>query len=321
MVNIIIPYYNDKEGIQDALESLKNQTKKMFVITIVDDNSSEDIQEIVDEFNKTLNIRYLRQEKNLGPGMARQRGINACNNFIDYIMFLDSDDILYPRAVEILYREAKRNNADVVSSDIMVEQKYNPGRVLKAQNSTTWTHGKIYRLDFLKEKNISFFENIRCNEDAAFNLIVHEVAKRKFSVSETTYLWRDNKNSLTRQDRFGFIKKYNHFYIEGQCKAILQIISLKENINNLIYTIENIYNQYQVELYNKANTEVEDYLIYKVLNHPKIISLFKEIKVQKALGKTLRGATIFDNILIMHKQTFLDWIGRYNKEIKNILWK
>ena len=45
MVNIIIPYYNDKEGIREALESLKNQTKKMFIITIVDDNSPEDIQE------------------------------------------------------------------------------------------------------------------------------------------------------------------------------------------------------------------------------------------------------------------------------------
>lgn len=321
MVNIIIPYYNNEEGIREALESLKNQTKKMFIVTIIDDNSPNSIQSIIDEFNKTLNIKYIRQSENRGPGYARQIGLNSCNNFIDYVMFLDSDDILYPRAIEILYHEAKINKAEIVASDIMIEKKHDSGKRMKAEDSTTWTHGKIYNLDFLKNKKISFFEDIRYNEDAAFNLIVYELAKRKFFISETTYLWRDNSNSITRKNRIGFIEKYNYLYILGQCKAILKIINEKDNINNLIYTIENIYNQYQVELYNEKDTSEIDKLIYEILNNSKIVALFDNKKVRKALGQTLRGATIFDDVLTIHRQTFLEWTLQYNKEIKNKLWK
>ena len=155
MVNIIIPYYNDKEGIREALESLKNQTKKMFIITIVDDNSPEDIQEIVNDFNATLNIKYIRKQVNEGPGAARQCGIDSCLPSVDYIMFLDSDDILYPRAVEILYREAKLNNADIVASDIMVEKQHDSGKVMKAEDSTTW---KFTKEIFLKKIIFTFLK-------------------------------------------------------------------------------------------------------------------------------------------------------------------
>lgn len=321
MVNIIIPYYNDEEGIKTALESLKNQTKKIFVVTIVDDNSSNDISSIINEFNKTLNIKYIKQNKNRGPGCARQRGLDLCNSFIDYVMFLDSDDILYPRAIEVLYHEAKINKADIVASDILVEKKNDSGNVIKAEDATTWTHGKIYSLDFLRKNNITFFEDVRYNEDSAFNLIVYELAERKFFISETTYLWRDNSNSITRQNRINFVKKYNNLYILGQCKAILKIAEEKNNINNLIYTIENIYNQYQVELYNEKDTSKIDQMIFKVLNNSKVVDLFNDKKVKKALGQTLRGATIFDDILTIHRQTFFEWVEQYNKEIKDKLWK
>lgn len=321
MVNIIIPYYNDKEGIREALESLKNQTKKMFIITIVDDNSPEDIQEIVNDFNATLNIKYIRKQVNEGPGAARQCGIDSCLPSVDYIMFLDSDDILYPRAVEILYREAKLNNADIVASDIMVEKQHDSGKVMKAEDSTTWTHGKIYKRSFLEKNNIYFFKEIRYNEDAAFNLIVYELAEKKFFLPETTYLWRDNKQSLTRKNRIEFVKKYNYFYVLGQCKAILKIASVKKDVKNLIYTIENIYNQYQFELYYENDTSEEDKLIFDVLNNPKIVEIFDDKKVRKAIGINTRGGSVFDDVVVIHRQTFLDWVKQYNKEIRDKLWK
>ena len=57
----------------------------------------------------------------------------------DYVMFLDSDDMLTPRAVEILYREAKRNNADVISSTFIAEEKNNPGIELNVfKTPVTW---------------------------------------------------------------------------------------------------------------------------------------------------------------------------------------
>ena len=94
MVNIIIPYYNDKKGIQEALESLKNQTKKMFIVTIVDDNSPEDIQEIVNGENANIeNVLSVKDKDNemsfleaIYPGLLTKNA--AGNKVVDIREYL-----------------------------------------------------------------------------------------------------------------------------------------------------------------------------------------------------------------------------------------
>ena len=171
MVNIIIPVYNRKLDLREALFSLVNQTKKMFMVTLVDDCSTEDFSDVIEEFKKYLKITYIKTEKNVGPGGARQAGLDLISNgFFDYVMFLDADDKLYPRAVEILYREAKINDADIIISNIEQEKKCGDKNVLLSSDNLTWLHGKIYKYSFLKDNNIRFCDIIKWNEDSTFNL-------------------------------------------------------------------------------------------------------------------------------------------------------
>ena len=125
MLAIVIPVYNNVDKFKKTLDSLVAQTKNNFQICVVDDFSKEDIKNVCDEYNDRLHIYYKRLEENFGVGTARNVGFDIVSKSrCDYIMFLDSDDMLFPYAVESLYREARKNNADIVSSNFYAEEKY-----------------------------------------------------------------------------------------------------------------------------------------------------------------------------------------------------
>ena len=72
IVDIIIPTYKARETLPKALDSLVAQTKKMFIITIVQDADEEDYSDIIEEYKKRgLSIRLVTLKDNRGPGGAR----------------------------------------------------------------------------------------------------------------------------------------------------------------------------------------------------------------------------------------------------------
>jgi len=308
MVNIIIPAWNCADTLGKALSSLMSQTKSMFIVTIVNDNSDEELDEIVEQYRAFLNIRYIKNKENLGPGPARQIGIDS-DNQCDYVMFLDSDDILYPRAVEILYRDAKLYGVDVIYSNIAVERGGALVGSLSLGKNTTWTHGKIYRKKFLVENNIRFPDTQLYNEDSYFNLVCNLLAKNKRFINETTYLWRNCKTSLTRSKDGKFIFDHNIDYLLMQIWALEKVIS--SNITNeaLGATIANIFNAYQIELIIDA----ENLKRYNI--NEKLRSLFSKSEITTLIHNYKTHEYIIKNLKQGHdgkdyfyfKQSFKQW--------------
>lgn len=95
-VSVIIPAYNRADLIEETIESVLNQTYDDFEIIIVDDGSTDSTSEVVRRFNGP--IRYLYQG-NRGRSCARNKGFEISSG--DYICFLDSDDVLNPRMLEL----------------------------------------------------------------------------------------------------------------------------------------------------------------------------------------------------------------------------
>ena len=96
MLDIIIPQYmEDEHKIKDLLDSIENQKNIDFHdihVTIINDASNVLLSnEFLMNYEK-LNILYLRNDKNLGPGLTRQRGIDMTDE--PFIMFFDADDRL-----------------------------------------------------------------------------------------------------------------------------------------------------------------------------------------------------------------------------------
>lgn len=132
-------------------------------------------------------------------------------------MFADADDLLMPRAVEILYRKIVAGGFDVVRSGFLKEMFGSEDKVLKAtDNIVTWFHGKIYKVSYLKKNNIRFLPELRTDEDAYFNMLAWNGTTNKDYIDEITYIWRDNLSSITRkEDKKTYFINHHMDYIHG----------------------------------------------------------------------------------------------------------
>lgn len=288
----------------------------MFIVTISQDGDDEDYSDIIKEYERRgLHIRLIKG-LNGGPGVARQRGVDS-DLMCDYVMFLDADDMLLPNAIDTLYTEAKRTRADVLSSDFIAEQSHKSNYIMDVMSSpVTWCHGKIYRVQYLRENKIRFREDIRLNEDAYFNLIAVNCAKKKYKIEEPTYLWRSNKNSLTRKQSYvDFFHKSWEFYIFGQIEALKEIIRINEGIETslLAATLMNIYKYMMFAISEKLNTNYIENCLKELKYIPEIINELDNLNFWGYVHQNLKASSYLDEKLVFFSIRFSDWIRIYIK--------
>ena len=203
MIDIIIPVYNSIKTLDKTLSSILCQinTPKLDIY-IVDDGSTDNYDSIIKYYKKKMNIIYLKLDKNYGPGYAREYGLMASKG--KYIIFLDSDDLFSsPLSVHTLYEEIKNKRMDVVTS-VICEEKEDDWNFY--ENEFLGLHGKIYKRKFLENNNIHF-NTTKSNEDIGFNTIIKLYGAQYSGISELTYIWRNNPNSITREnsDKYAII--------------------------------------------------------------------------------------------------------------------
>lgn len=99
-VSAIIPTYNRAPLLKQAIESLLAQTYSNWECIVVDDGSTDETESVVNQYGPQ--VQYVHQS-NSGPAVARNRGIEKAEG--ESLLFLDSDDLLLPNALEMLVRE------------------------------------------------------------------------------------------------------------------------------------------------------------------------------------------------------------------------
>ena len=105
LLAIIIPFYK-KKYFKKTLESLVNQSEKNFSVYIGNDNSPEDIEDLLSEFSDQLNFKYKKFNENLGANnltLQWDRCI-ALSDKEEWIMVLGDDDVLDSKVVEEFYK-------------------------------------------------------------------------------------------------------------------------------------------------------------------------------------------------------------------------
>lgn len=125
MISVIIPTYNRGKLLLRALKSVLNQTYKDIEVLVVDDNSNDNTEELVQEI-KDDRIRYIKLSRNGGACIARNTGIELAKG--EYIAFQDSDDVWKVDKLEKQLKYLKANNLDIVSckmNQIIDENKIN----------------------------------------------------------------------------------------------------------------------------------------------------------------------------------------------------
>ena len=226
MVDVIIPAYNSHDTIEATLFSIAYQDiVDKINVYVVNDNSSKDYVDFVKYFSNFMNIKELKLEENVGPGLARQFGIDNSNS--DYIIFIDSDDVLSDCfAIQNLLNEIVRNNSDMVIS-CFVEERQNG--FLPYNNDVVRLHGKIYRRSFLENKKIRFNDS-RADEDNGFNQLVMLCDANVTFINKRTYIWCNNVNSITRKDNHSYCVNGIKGYAYNILWALENAIEKKGNI-------------------------------------------------------------------------------------------
>lgn len=98
-VSIVTPVYNAEKLIDKTIESVLNQTYKDFEMILVDDCSTDSSKEVIKSYSDIdKRIKYHKLDKNSGPAVARNKGIELSQG--PYICFLDSDDLWLPTKLE-----------------------------------------------------------------------------------------------------------------------------------------------------------------------------------------------------------------------------
>lgn len=112
LVSIVVPLYNQERYLGACLRSITGQTYRSIEVVVVNDGSTDDSLNIAKNWAGRDSRIKIIDKPNEGVTLARRDGyLNATG---EYLAFVDSDDLLPPRAMEILVKHALEQDVDVV---------------------------------------------------------------------------------------------------------------------------------------------------------------------------------------------------------------
>lgn len=249
-VSVIIPVYNVENYLEECLDSIINQTLKDIEIICINDGSTDNSLEILNDYAcSDVRLKIINQE-NEGQGAARNQGIKLSQG--EYIYFMDSDDILELSALEELYNMSKSMDLDIL--------------IFKLINFDDGSHekytSKYYEMPFLKKYEGKIFNYNKLGQKAM-----------DIAVSPPGKLF---KRSLIFSMKFpeGLIFEDNYFFAEAMLKA-----------KRVSFLNKHFYN-HRIRNDSTTTTKTIKFVDTIVISN-KIIDLFKEFGVYNQFKKRI----------------------------------
>lgn len=118
MISIVIPVFNSGKYITQCINSIVQQNYKNFEILCIDDGSTDNSLELLRDLQAKEPRLKIFSKKNEGASVARNLGIEKSSG--EYILFVDSDDLLVDGALEILLDKITKFNVDAVIGQIIL---------------------------------------------------------------------------------------------------------------------------------------------------------------------------------------------------------
>lgn len=230
LVSIVMPNYNCADYISETLDSVINQTYKRWELYIMDDCSTDNIQELMQPYLvKYPNIHFMVLEHNGGPAIARTEGIKLAEG--KYIAFLDSDDLWEKEKLEkqVNFMESKKIDFSCTMYSQVDELGQNKGMVvvppLRAGYRKMLLLGDpignltvIYNQDALGKFVVP---NIKKRNDFALWLKILKSTKYCYGLQEDLAKYRIRSNSISR-NKFSAAKYHWRLYREIEKMGVFE---------------------------------------------------------------------------------------------------
>ncbi len=220
-VTFVIAAYNSADTIAAAVESALAQDEVTLEVVVVDDQSSDNTREVVSGLMKQdARVRLIALERNLGPGGARNAGIDAAVG--RWIAVLDSDDVIQPLRTRRMIDRAESgpaeivlDNLDVVYTDGRARETMFSANFLEQQGTltlenfiasniifrSTFNFGymkPMFRREFLNENALRFRPDLRIGEDYLLLASALAVGARCAIEPSPGYIYNIREGSISR---------------------------------------------------------------------------------------------------------------------------
>lgn len=210
LVSVIVPVYNVEQYLDECLNSIRQQIYENLEIIVVEDCSTDGSLNTLAKHLEDYRVKLIKHEKNSGLSAARNTGIDAAKG--DYIMFVDSDDLVHLSLIELCVKYAIVNDADLITygfkpfeDGMHVSQKLDLPcienlKILEQddeyfdQQHFAWL--KFVKTSLIKSKSLSFPVGLYY-EDWPFHWELGLVANGKYHIPVELLLYRQRKTSIT----------------------------------------------------------------------------------------------------------------------------
>ncbi|MCD0451171.1 glycosyltransferase [Actinocorallia sp. API 0066] len=208
-VSVIVPVYNCRASLERCVGSVLGQTLGDLELICVDDGSTDDSLDVLRRFTDSRMI-VLTQPNSGGPGAPRNAGLDRATG--EFVLFLDADDWLGPRALELMVEMAEENATDIVIGKYVGVGRKVPVRLFRQTVGSTTIHDdkpdlyatlaplKLFRRSLIGDTR--FPEGLLSHEDQEFTALAYFRAKGVSVLADyDAYYWveREDGSSIMQQ--------------------------------------------------------------------------------------------------------------------------
>lgn len=286
LISVIVPVYNVEKYLSRCIESIIKQTYRNLDILIIDDGSTDESGTIADNYSKMYEYIRVVHKKNEGIGPTRNLGMSLAKG--EYVLFVDSDDYIDEKMIEMLY-----NASQTYESDLVCCNKF---RVYEKNKKGMQTNLNLEEIKILSVK-----------EALSLFLLTNYV---------DVVFW----NKLIKKDLLKTIKCPNHIY-----EDVFVIYKIILQANKVVCLNAPLYYYCQREASITDENYNDKMILLKEAvdeNYNEIKRIYPEIENQLILGKIHWYIVIYDKIILNKGKNHslkkeIKWMIKSN--IKNIL--
>lgn len=264
-VSIIVPVHNAGPYFEKCLASLVNQSLRDIEIILILDCPTDGSDKVAEKYARKDNrIKLIYNEENIHTGLSRNKGIEIARG--EFIGFMDHDDYCETSMYEMLYKEAKLKELDVVrcnfkciyseesgtheesyiyptiTEDVTQKKQIYEKVCNDGVSCVIWNH--IFKTDFLKQKNILFLDSTKiCSEDSIFFIQVYQHLDKLGIIPDYLYYHvfhktntGKNYNYRSIQNRILFFERLYSFLEENSIGEEESLSYLSANIMKSLYS-------------------------------------------------------------------------------------
>ena len=240
LVSVIIPFYKKKKYISETVSSVLEQTyENIEIIIVYDDLEKNDLNFLRKNFSNNSKIRIIINDRNLGAGLSRNKGIAVAKG--RYVGFIDADDLWSKEKISKQITFMKKNNFQMSHTSYKIINE--EGEILNIRKSRYFNNYKniLTSCDIglssvlLKKELITDdikFASLKTKEDFVLWLKILKSGFEIGALEEPLMSWRKTKGSLSssifQKLKDGF-KVYNHYMNYNLIKSLYLLISLSIN--------------------------------------------------------------------------------------------